>query len=59
MATKPEPTLLLRIKPSQLWLLKEQLNAASDPDQRSADEQELIALVETTYAEARRKGKIK
>jgi len=42
-----------------LWLLKEQLNAASDPDQRSEEDQELIMLVEAAYSAAQRNGKIK
>lgn len=50
MASKP--TYPLYLTREQLWVLKEQLAAAADPDQRSPLESGLLAGIEWTYAQA-------
>lgn len=49
MATKKYRLELTR---KQLYILKEQMSAVADPDQRDADEQALLDLIEKTHTRA-------
>lgn len=49
MATKKYRLELTR---KQLYILKEQMSAVADPDQRDADEQALLDLIEKTHSRA-------
>jgi len=44
----------IKLTRAQLWLLREQLQAASDPDQRSPNDIDLIELVESALRKADR-----
>lgn len=50
---KAEKTYPLNLTLSQLWTLSEQIQAASDHDQRSAEDTELIDLIIATHKAAR------
>ncbi|MNM80005.1 hypothetical protein D3C81_919550 [compost metagenome] len=47
-----EPTYPLYLTRDQLWLLKEQLAAAADPEQRSPEESGLLRGIEWVHAQA-------
>ncbi|RCL23007.1 hypothetical protein C6A77_19405 [Pseudomonas sp. AFG_SD02_1510_Pfu_092] len=47
-----EPTYPLYLTRDQLWLLKEQLAAAADPEQRSPEESGLLRCIEWLHGQA-------